>query len=138
MSTSACRFAALALLAALAPSAGALAADAGPFGPVHVSANRSGYDGKGCPVSIVYTATISLPGPHPKGFVFNYHWERSDGGKGKVQVVRPSEGQRSLTVHETWKLGKPGQKIDAGVKLFLDSGNSHLVETSPVVTVNCR
>jgi hypothetical protein len=128
----------LALLAILALAAPLAAVEASPFGPVHVAANRASYDGKGCPIEIVYTATVSLPGPHPQGFALNYHWERSDGAKGPENVVRPAAGKRSMSVKETWRLGAPGKHVDASVKLFVNSGNTHLSETSPTVSVTCR
>jgi hypothetical protein len=119
----------------LAPAA---AAEESPFGPIHVAANRAHYDGKGCPIEIIYTASINFQAPLPKGFVFNYRWERSDGAKGAEKVVRPAAGKRSMSVQEKWRLGAPGKHIDASVKLFVNSGNTHLSETSPTVSVTCR
>jgi hypothetical protein len=122
-------------LLGLAPAA---VSEENPFGPIHVAANRAKYDGKGCPIDIVYTASINFQAPLPKGFVFNYHWERSDGAKGPENVVRPAAGKRSMSVKETWRLGAPGKHVDASVKLFVNSGNTHLSETSPTVSVTCR
>jgi hypothetical protein len=113
-------------------------ADEGPFGPIHVAANRSQYTGRGCPIEIIYTATINFVSPHPKGFVFNYHWERSDGGKGPQQVLRPSPNQRSMVIREKWRIGAPGKHYDASVTLFVNSGNAHLSQSSPTVGVTCR
>ena len=109
-----------------------------PFGPIHVATNRARYEGKGCPIEILYTATLNFAMPHPKGFSFNYHWERSDGAKGPEQVVRPGAGQRSVVLREKWKAGAPGQHFDASVRLFVNSGNTHLSEGSPVVAVTCK
>lgn len=111
-------------------------AQEGPFASLHVAANRSQYTGR-CPVELVYTATINFVMPHPKGLTFNYHWERSDGAKGAVQVVRPQESQRSMVLHEKWRLGAAAQHYDAGVSLFVNSGNAHLVQASPAVRVTC-
>lgn len=113
-------------------------ADDGPFGPINVVANRSQYNGKGCPVQIIYTATINFVSPHPKGFVFNYHWERSDGATTPVRVVRPAANQQFRVIHETWRLGAPGHSYDASMTLFVNSGNTHLSQGSPVVRINCR
>lgn len=112
-------------------------ADDGPFGPINMAANRAQYTGK-CPVEIIYTATINFKKPHPKGFVFNYHWERSDGGKTAVQTVKPNDNQGSMVIREPWKFGAAGQQIDASMKLFINSGNTHIVKDSPVVKVICK
>jgi hypothetical protein len=127
----------VALLALLALNLAALA-QGGPFGPIHVAANRSQYIGNGCPIEIVYTATINFAWPHPREFVFNYHWERSDGAKTPVQMARPQDNQRSMVIREPWRLGAPGKHYDASVTLFVNSGNTHLAESSPVVSVTCR
>lgn len=127
-----------AVTAAAAASVLATAASAEPFGPIHMAANRHQYVGKGCPIEIVFTATINFTLPHPKGFVFNYHWERSDGAKSAQRVVRPPEGERSMVVHERWRLGKPGMTTDASQTIFVNSGNTHIQESTPTVHVECR
>ena len=124
-----------ALTAAFAPVA---RADDGPFGPIHVAANRSQYSGTGCPIEIVYTATVNFVTPLPKGFVFNYRWERSDGAKGPEKVVRPKANQRSMVIRETWRAGAPGKHFEASVTLLVNSGNTHLSEQSPTVNVTCK
>lgn len=111
---------------------------AAQFGPIHVAVNRHQYVGRGCPIEIVYTGSINLEMPHPKGFVFNYQWERSDGAKGPVHVVRPGPNERTLVVHERWHLGARGKTYDASQILHVNSGNTHLTEGSPVVHVECR
>jgi hypothetical protein len=126
------------LAAAAAASVLATAASAEPFGPVHMAVNRHQYVGKGCPIEIVFTATINFTMPHPKGFVFNYHWERSDGAKSSQQVVRVPEGERSMVVHERWRLGRPGMTQDVSQTIFLNSGNTHIQESTPTVHVECR
>ncbi|MFI5181822.1 MAG: hypothetical protein ACHQPI_10555 [Thermoanaerobaculia bacterium] len=127
------------LLLVLASAGTALPALADePFGPIHMAANRSSYTGSGCPIEILYTATINFTMPHPKGFAFNYHWERSDGAKTPVQVVRPSPNQRSMVLRDKWKLGSPGRQYDASVTLFVNSGNTHESHPSPSVRVVCR
>jgi hypothetical protein len=70
-----------AAFAALLVSSAAALAD-GPFAGVHTAANRTKYSGTGCPISILYTATINLF-PH-QGLAFNYHWERSEIGRAHV------------------------------------------------------
>ena len=127
-----------ALAAAATASAWAVPAFAEPFGPIHMAANRHQYVGRACPIEIVYTATINFTMPHPKGFVFNYHWERSDGAKTAQRVVRPPEHERSMVIHERWKLGKPGTTVDASETIFVNSGNTHVQESTPAVHVECR
>jgi hypothetical protein len=122
------------LLAAVAAAVPAAA----QFGGIHVATNRHEYIGRGCPIEIVYTASINFEMPHPKGFVFNYHWERSDGAKGAVHVVRPGPNERTLVVRETWRLGARGKTIDASQTIHVNSGNTHLSEGSPTVHVECR
>ena len=123
---------------ALATVASLAAAEDNPFGPINVAANRSQYKGAGCPIQIIYTATINFVMPHPKGFAFNYHWERSDGAKSAVQVVRPNPNQRSRVVRDTWTLGAKGHSYQASETLFVNSGNTHLSQSSPVVQVVCK
>jgi hypothetical protein len=110
-------------------------AETNPFGPIRVAANRSQYTGKQCPVEIIYTGNINLA-PH-NGLVFNYHWERSDGAKSPVQVMHPAPNQRMVVVREPWRLGAPGHTYDAGVTLYVNSGNTHLSEPSRIVHVRC-
>ena len=107
------------------------------FGPIHVAANRGHYVGH-CPVEIVFTGDIDFVLPHPKGFVFNYHWERSDGAKGAVKVVRPGPNERRLVIHDKWRLGAHAQAHDVAATLVVNSGNTHLSETSPTVHIECR
>jgi len=109
-----------------------------PFAGIHVVTSRSRYVGNGCPVDVTFTARITFAMPHPQGFVFNYHWERSDGAKGPVRVVRPPAGQGAMTVKETWHLGARGQQYNATETLFVNSGNTHLSETSPTVPIICK
>ena len=125
----------IAAVAALGACHAALAAD--PFGTIRIAANRSRYTGA-CPVEVIFTANINLNSPHPDGFVFNYHWERSDGAKGPVNVVRPAPGENRIIVKEPWTLGAAGEHYDLWVRLFVNSGNTHLDQRSEVVTVACK
>ena len=122
------------LLVAAAP----VLAEDNPFQAIHMAANRKQYTGKGCPVETIFSATITFVQPLPKGFLFNYHWERSDGGKSAVKMVRPAASQRSMVLRETWKAGKAGQHYDLSMTFFANSGNTHLSETSPAVSITCR
>ncbi len=131
MRTQAFLFAIPALLS-LAP-----AAFAEPFGPIRVAANRGQYTGR-CPVEVVFTGNINFVMPHTNGFVFNYHWERSDGAKGPVHVVRPAPHERMLVLHEKWRLGARGQSHDISETLVVNSGNTHLSEASRPVHIECK
>ena len=125
----------LAVAAAFGMAHWALAADL--FGPIRIGANRSKYVGA-CPVEVIFTGNINLNSPHPQGFVFNYHWERSDGAKGPVNVVRPSSAQNMVVVKDAWTLGAAGQHYEVSVKLFVNSGETHLEQTSQVVPLTCK
>jgi len=125
----------LAALAAFCITDAALAADL--FGPIRIGANRSKYVGA-CPVEVIFTGNINLNSPHPKGFAFNYYWVRSDGAKGPVNVVKPSPSENMLVVKEPWTLGSAGQHYDISVKLYVNSGETHLEQTSQVVPVTCK
>ena len=127
---------ALLFAAAVTTLAPAAFADEGIFGPIRVAVNRHQYTGRQCPIQIVYTGTINFA-PHSRAEVFNYHWERSDGAKSQMQVIHVSPNQRSMVVRETWRIGGPGKSYDAGVTLFVNSGNTHLSESSPVVRITC-
>ncbi|HEX4331234.1 MAG TPA: hypothetical protein VH040_03780 [Usitatibacter sp.] len=128
----------LAAALALPAIAGALPVAAEGFGPVHVAVNRHEYRGRACPVEVVFTATIDFNLPHPRGFTFNYHWERSDGAKSASHVVRPRPGERSMVVREKWRVGGRGQSYDISQTIHLGSGNEHIRESSPTVHIECH
>ena len=112
-------------------------AEENPFGVIRIGANRSRYVGA-CPVEVIFTANINMNSPHPAGLTFNYYWERSDRAKGPVTVVQPKPNQQMLVVHEPWTLGAAGQHYDISETLFVNSGNTHLRQTSQVVSVTCK
>jgi lipopolysaccharide export system protein LptA len=121
--------------ATLSISRSALAADV--FGPIRIGANRSRYVGA-CPVEVIFTGNINLNSPHPRGFSFNYYWIRSDGAKSPISVVKPSPSQNMLIVKEPWTIGAAGQHYDLSVKLYVNSGNTHVEQASQEVSVTCR
>jgi hypothetical protein len=59
---------------------------------------------------------------------FNYHWERSDGAKSEQKLIKVNNaGESSYRIVENWTVGS---EIDVGslwVKVFVNSGNTHLV-----------
>lgn len=127
----------LALALAVPAVLAALPAAAEPFGPVHMAVNRHEYRGKGCPIEVVFTATINYA-QHGKGFVYNYHWERSDGAKGPTHVIRPAEHEHSYVVHDRWRIGSPGQTYNISETIHIGSGNTRITESTPTVHIECR
>src|SRR5260221_8135967 len=109
-----------ATLIALPLLASASAVLAEPFGPIHVAANRHEYRGRGCPIDIIYTATINFDMAHPRGFVFNYHWERSDGAKSPQRVVHPGPRERSMALRKHSRLGGPGRNHHATAPIHVN------------------
>jgi len=108
-----------------------------PFGAIRVAVNRSEFRGR-CPAEVVFTGNIDFNMPHPRGFVMNYFWERIDGAKSPTRVVRPGPNQRMQVVRETWRLGGHNQVHEVFATLHVNSGNTHLRETSRTVRVECR
>ena len=111
-------------------------ANEGIFGPIHVAVNRHQYTGRGCPIEVIFTGSINFAMPHGP-LAFQYHWERSDGAKSGVQVMRVNPNQRSMVVRETWRLGGPGNSYNVSSTLHLGSGNTRLAEQSPSVSIRC-
>ena len=109
-----------------------------PLRADHVASNRSQYDGPHYPIEIVYIATVNFNPPNPKGFVFNHHWERSDGGKSTLKVVRSGERQRSMVFHAELADRRARQSYDAPVRFLSASGRTRVERSSPVVRVICR
>jgi formylglycine-generating enzyme required for sulfatase activity len=112
--------------------------DESPFGPINMAASRVQYMGDRCPIETTYIGTINFKLPLPENFAFTYHWERSDGGKTSEKVVRPTGKERAMLVKEKWKLGVPGLQYDASMKLFIDSGDTHIIKETPTVKVICK
>ncbi len=108
------------------------------IGEVAVTANPESFAGT-CPVTIKFTGTIQVLN-YP--MVFNYHWERSDGGKGQVHVVRvPSPNTRTITAVENWNVGgsrRRGQTFKVWEKLCVNCGNTHIVSPTAVATITCQ
>jgi hypothetical protein len=59
---------------------------------------------------------------------FNYHWERSDGAKSEVKVVSiRNEDARTFRITETWTVGRNVPLEQLWEKIFVNTGNTHLV-----------
>jgi hypothetical protein len=111
-------------------------ASADPFDRIHVAVNRHEFRGR-CPAEVVFTGSINFSMPHPRGFAMNYFWQRSDGAKGPVKVVHPGPNERRLVVHDKWRVGGRGEH-ELSETLHVNSGNTHLRESSDTVRVDCR
>ncbi|MFI5280011.1 MAG: hypothetical protein ACHQU1_05930 [Gemmatimonadales bacterium] len=111
------------------------AAPQGPFGPVSLDVTPARYTGR-CPARIRFTATIAVT-THP--MVFNYQFERSDGAKSQLRVVRvPANGPSSYTFNQMWQVGAAGQQMQVWQKLRVASGVTR-IETNPItVDITCR
>jgi hypothetical protein len=74
---------------------------------------------------ITFVAVLTL---NVVPITFNFHWERSDGAKTAVKVVpvrNSSEGTYRLI--EKWTVGKNVATDQLWEKVFVNSGNTHLV-----------
>ncbi|MFI5207063.1 MAG: hypothetical protein ACHQU8_02735 [Gemmatimonadales bacterium] len=110
-------------------------ASQGPFGPISLEAAPPRFQGR-CPAHLRFTATIAVS-VHP--MVFNYQFERSDGAKSQLRVVRvPANGPATYRFSEQWQVGAAGQHMQVWEKLKVASGVTH-VETDPMsVDITCR
>jgi hypothetical protein len=89
------------------------------------------YNGE-CPARIDFIGTIRVS-RHPARV--EYEWERSDGGRGRREVVDiRSAGQ---SVRETWTLGRPGEHITVGMRLHVVAPTG-ISSPEVRVRVNCR
>lgn len=116
----------------------AVPASAEVIGGVHVAVNRHEYRGTGCPIEVVFTASVHITQDHGPGAAFNYHWERSDGAKTNVHVEKVGAGGRTLVFKDKWRLGRPGSIHDVNATFHVNSGNQHIQETSETVHIECR
>ncbi len=104
------------------------------IGNVSVEAHPSSYTGR-APARLRFIARIELAGAR----TFNYHWIRSDGAKGPVQVVQVRDPhQRMITVVDNWQLGAPGQRLEVWETIQVNCGNQHITSGRATVSVSCR
>ncbi len=113
------------------------AAQEGPFKEVRVVPDKARVDSRRCPVEVVFTGTIDIGPSAGRDFFFHYRWERSDGTRGNLKVVRPRPGQRSVNVRERWRVGERGREVEAGATLHVNSGGTRIEAASPRVKVRC-
>ena len=89
------------------------------------------YNGS-CPATIDFIGTIRVS-RHPARV--EYEWERSDGGRGRREVVEiRSAGQ---SVRESWTLGRPGEHMTVGMRLHVLAPTG-ISSPEVRVRVNCR
>jgi hypothetical protein len=108
------------------------------IGSISLNANRTFHRGA-CPTSITFHGSIDIDVP-PSGMVFNYSWTRSDGATTQPQVIHMPAGShnRHYPISTTWTLGAPGQHYDIWEELHVNTGNTHRVQRSQTVSVDCR
>ena len=59
---------------------------------------------------------------------FNFHWERSDGAKSAQKVVKiGNTGENRYRLEEKWSVGPTVQIGDLWEKVYVNTGNTHLV-----------
>jgi hypothetical protein len=69
----------------------------------------------------------------------NYQWQRSDGAKGPLRVMRvPNASTRVLTIIEHWQLGAPGKQMQVWEQLRVRSGKTDITSAPATATINCR
>jgi len=94
--------------------------------------NYSRYEGS-CPANLRFTGNIRVD---LRVASYNYQWERSDGAKSELKVVRVSNGSsRVLVIHEDWQLGRPGRVWE---RLRVRTGNIDVSSEPANVTVECK
>jgi len=129
---------ALLVLPVLAASAGRPprhAAPQSPFGDVTLTATPAQYEGK-CPVRIHFIGKVGIA-VHP--MAFNYHFERSDGARSQLKVVRVNNPNAQFwNVQEWWQLGTSGQHLQVWEKLLVASGNTRIESSQASVDITCK
>ena len=106
-----------------------------PFGDVTLTATPSRYEGA-CPVRVHFLGKVGVTA-HPMSF--NYHYERSDGAKSALKVIRVTNpNARIIWVHEWWQLGASGQHLQVWEKLHVASGNTRIESNQADVDITCR
>jgi hypothetical protein len=106
-----------------------------PFGDVTLTVTPTRYVGK-CPVRLHFFGKVSVT-VHP--MVFNYTFERSDGAKGELKVIRVTNPNAQIIgVHDWWQLGGPGQHIQVWEKVHVASGNTRIESNQADADITCK
>jgi hypothetical protein len=131
----ACLLAILAIVFFLTATESLSARPAQGIGSIGVTATPHAFRGP-CPAHLRFSARIEVD-HFP--MTLNYQWERSDGAKGPVRVVRvPSARTKTVTVVDTWQMGRKGDRLDVWEKVRVRSGNADTTSREATVTVDCR
>ena len=117
----------------------AVPASAEVIGGVHVAVNRHEYRGTGCPIEVVFTASVQHhAGPRSRGRLQlplgaqRRRQDRHPGGQGGRRTAA------RMVFKDKWRLGKPGSIHDVSATFHVNSGNQHIQETSETVHIECR
>jgi hypothetical protein len=103
-----------------------------PISSVRVGVNYSHYRGP-CPAKLRFTGNINVD-RYPMSY--NYQWERSDGAKSELHVVRVNNpSQQHLIIHEDWTLSTHGEVWES---LRVRSGNTDVTSEPARVIVECN
>ena len=106
-----------------------------PFGDVTLTVTPSRYEGK-CPVRLHFLGKVGIA-VHP--MAFNYVFERSDGAKSQLKVIRvTSPNAQVIDVHDWWQLGAKGQHVQVWEKLRVASGNTRIESNQADVDISCK
>ena len=105
------------------------------IGGIDVTASPHAFRGA-CPAHLKFTARIEVD-RYP--MTLNYQWERSDGVKGPTRVVHvPNVHTKTVTVVDSWQVGRKGDHLDLWEKVRVRSGNTDMTSREAAVTVDCR
>jgi hypothetical protein len=115
------------LLAPVSPSQGQA-----PIYSVQAGVNYSVYRGP-CPARLRFTGNIYVDRVPME---YNYEWERSDGAKSGVRVVRVTDPRmKHVTIYDDWTLSAHGTVWE---RLRVRSGNENRVSQVARTVVECR
>lgn len=105
-----------------------------PISAVEVSASTGEYNGP-CPAHIRFTGKIYVE-TYP--LAFNYEWERSDGSKSPLKVMKTNRNTRTVTTVQDWQVGARGKHQQIWMKLRVRTGNTNVASEPARVVINCR
>jgi hypothetical protein len=122
-------------LAALPRTSARSDAPQSPFGDVTLTVTPIKFKGA-CPVRLHFFGRVGVT-VHP--MVFNYHFERSDGAKGQLKVIRVTNPNAQIIgVHDWWQLGAAGQHYTVWERLYVASGNTRITSNQAEVDITCQ
>jgi hypothetical protein len=105
------------------------------IGAIDVTATPRAFRGP-CPARLHFSARIEVD-HYP--MTFNYQWERSDGALGPKRIAKvPSPHTRTITLVDTWQVGRKGDHMDVWQKVRIRSGNTDITSRQATVTLDCK